>query len=258
MADTEKTTFLERIENRLVLITRPIAFIGVLGMLIIACITVFDVLWRWLFKGGVTGLTEVVAMVFAVAVAACIPSGVARRVNLRIDILSHWITGRLEAWMNVVGAGLLCLFYSLLMWRIFIYADSLADQARTTTLLLWPMAPFMYAVAVLLGAASIVQAVVFMNTLWRALALGWKSPGCGAVGASSDSRFFDHSHHRCSIAGYLLHNEFSCSVTMDRREYGAGRYRCFYLNVGITAGNDSIGCHIGVDRLGGDGSDSGI
>ena len=179
MAYTEKTTFLERIEKHLVLITRPIAFIGVLGMLTIACITVFDVLWRWLFKGGVTGLTEVVAMVFAVAVAACIPSGVARRVNLRIDILSHWITGRLEAWMNVVGAGLLCLFYSLLMGRIFIYADSLADQARTTTLLLWPMAPFMYAVAVLLGVASIVQVVVFMNTLWRALALGWNSPGAG-------------------------------------------------------------------------------
>ena len=179
MTDTEKLPVLERFENRLVQITRPIAFIGVLGMLIVACITVFDVLWRWLFKGGVTGLTEVVAMVFAVAVAACIPSGVARRVNLKIDILRHWITGRLEAWMSVVGAALLCLFYSLLMWRIFIYAVSLADQARTTTLLLWPMAPFMYAVAVLLGAASLIQVVVFINTLWRALALGWKAPGAG-------------------------------------------------------------------------------
>jgi C4-dicarboxylate transporter DctM subunit len=176
MTNIEKIPFLERLENRLVKITRPLAFIGVLGMLIVACITVFDVLSRWLANRGVTGLTEVVAMVFAVAVAACIPSGVARRVNLRIDILRHWITGRLEAWMNVVGAGLLCLFFSLLMWRIFIYAASLADQGRTTTILLWPMAPFMYAVAVLLGAASIIQAVVFMNTLRRALALGWKAP----------------------------------------------------------------------------------
>ena len=176
MTNMEKTPLLERLENRLVQITRPIAFIGVVGMLIVACITVFDVLSRWLANRGVTGLTEVVAMVFAVAVAACIPSGVARRVNLRIDILRHWITGRLEAWMNVVGAGLLCLFFSLLMWRIFIYAASLADQGRTTTILLWPMAPFMYAVAVLLGAASIIQVVVFMNTLRSALALGWKLP----------------------------------------------------------------------------------
>ena len=79
MTNIEKIPFLERLENRLVKITRPLAFIGVLGMLIVACITVFDVLSRWLANRGVTGLTEVVAMVFAVAVAACIPSGVARR-----------------------------------------------------------------------------------------------------------------------------------------------------------------------------------
>ena len=70
----EKTPLLERLENRLVQITRPIAFIGVVGMLIVACITVFDVLSRWLANRGVTGLTEVVAMVFAVAVAGCIPA----------------------------------------------------------------------------------------------------------------------------------------------------------------------------------------
>lgn len=177
MTNIEKTPLLERLENRLVQTTRPIAFIGVLGMLVVAGITVFDVLSRWLANKGVAGLTDVVAMVFAVAVAACIPSGVAQGVNLRIDILKHWITGRLATWMSIAGAGLLCLFFSLLTWRIFIYAASLGDQGRTTAILLWPMAPFMYAVAVLLGAASIIQAVVFVNTLQRALTFGWKTHG---------------------------------------------------------------------------------
>lgn len=175
MAEIEKISFLEQLENRFAQFTQPIAFIGVLGMLAVACITVFDVLWRWIAGGGVTGLTEVVAMVFAVAVAACIPSGVARRVNLKIDVLHHWITGRLEVCMNVVGDGLLCLFFSLLTWRVFTYAASLADQAQTTTLLLWPMAPFMYAVGVMLGIASIIQAVMFMNTLRRSLTFGRKA-----------------------------------------------------------------------------------
>lgn len=177
MTNIERTPLLEQLENHLRRITRPIAFIGVLGMLVVSGITLLDVLLRWLTHRGITGLTDIVGMVFAVAVAACIPSGVAQGINLKIDILKRLFTGRLQAWMNVAGAGLLCLFFSLLTWQIFIYAASMADQGRTTPILLLPVAPFIYSVAVLLAVASIIQAVVFVNTLCRAQALGWKTSG---------------------------------------------------------------------------------
>lgn len=181
MTNIEKTPFIERLENQLGQVTRPIAFIGVLGMLIVAGITVIDVLLRWLANRGIAGLTEVMAMFFAVAVAACIPSGVARGVNLKIDILKHWIVGRLGAWIGVTGAGLLLLFFALLAWRIFIYADSLAQTGQITTILLWPMAPFMYGVAVLLGVAAIVQAAVFLNHFRQALTFGMTTTATSSV-----------------------------------------------------------------------------
>jgi TRAP-type C4-dicarboxylate transport system permease small subunit len=79
----------ERLVQHCVVVTRPIAFLGVLGMLIAAGVTVVDVLLRWLASTAITALNEITAMVFAVAVAACIPAGLAGRVNLKIDILAR-------------------------------------------------------------------------------------------------------------------------------------------------------------------------
>jgi len=151
---------MERAEKLCVAATQPIAFIGVVGMLIAACVTVIDVLMRWLAGTAITALNEITALTFAVAVAACMPAGLAGGVNLRIDILARWLTGRLAAWLDALGAFLLLLFFFTLTWRIAVFAQSLAEQGRTTVILGWPQAPFMVAVAVLLGIGTAVQAVM--------------------------------------------------------------------------------------------------
>jgi C4-dicarboxylate transporter DctM subunit len=137
-------------------------------MLIVASATVIDVLMRWLASTAITALNEVTALVFAVAVAACIPAGLASGVNLRIDLLARWLTGRVAAWLDALGALLLLLFFCILAWRIGIFAGNLMEQGRTTVILGWPLAPFMYAVSLLLGIGSLVQAVVAVNAIRRA------------------------------------------------------------------------------------------
>jgi C4-dicarboxylate transporter DctM subunit len=158
----------ERLEKLCVAFTRPIAFVGVLGMLIVASATVIDVLMRWLASTAITALNEVTALVFAVAVAACIPAGLATGVNLRIDLLARWLTGRVAAWLDALGALLLLLFFCILAWRIGIFAGNLMQQGRTTVILGWPQAPFMYAVSLLLGIGALVQVVVAVNAIRRA------------------------------------------------------------------------------------------
>ena len=117
----------ERLEHLCVVCTRPVAFIGVVGMLAAASVTVIDVLMRWLANTAITALNEITALVFAVAVAACMPAGLAGQVNLRIDLLARWLTGRVAAWLDALGALLLLIFFFLLAWRIGIYAGKLMD-----------------------------------------------------------------------------------------------------------------------------------
>jgi C4-dicarboxylate transporter DctM subunit len=160
----------DRLEAWLKAFTRPLAAIGVAGMLIAAAATVVDVALRGLVHSGVMALNEITAMVFAVAITACIPAGLAGGVNLKIDIFARWITGRLSAWLDALGALSLVVFFALLTYQVWLYADALAVQGRTTVILGWRIAPFMYAVTLLLAIGTLVQIVMTANVARRAFA----------------------------------------------------------------------------------------
>src|SRR5262245_2228223 len=138
-------------------------------MLAAATATVVDVLLRWLAGRGVLALNEIVSMVFAVAIAACIPAGVAGGVNLKIDIFVRWITGRLAAWLDVFGSSLLLLFFAVLTYRIYIHTGTLYEQGRSTVILGWPMWPFIGIADALFAIATLLQAVITLNKVGQAL-----------------------------------------------------------------------------------------
>ncbi len=149
--------------------TRPIAFIGVIGMLIVSGVTMVDVLLRWLFSSGISALNEIVAMIFAVTITACLPYGVVHGINLKLDLLANWIVGRLATRVEVVGNLILLLFLGVLTWRLSNYAGDLASRGRTTVVLGWPQAPFMYGVTCLLAISFIAQGLMSVGVIRRAI-----------------------------------------------------------------------------------------
>jgi tripartite ATP-independent transporter DctM subunit len=163
--------WLERLREGCETATRPVAFIGVLGMLIAAGVTVVDVLLRWLVNGGITALNEIVGMVFSVAVVACLPAGMARGVNLSVDVLEKRFSPRLATGLKAWGSVALLLFFALFTWRMFGYEAAMARDNRATTMLLLPVAPFMLAAALLLALATLVQLVIATDDIRRAAAL---------------------------------------------------------------------------------------
>jgi C4-dicarboxylate transporter, DctM subunit len=169
ISDVEHPHLLSRIENGLRLLTRPLATVGVLGMLLAAGATVIDVLLRWLFTSGVVALNEITSMAFAIAITSCLPAGLAGGVNLKIDVLARWLKGRLGAWLDAIGAFALLFFFALLAQQVLAHADNLAREGRTTIILGWRLAPFMYVVVALLAFSTLVQAVVTINRVVRAI-----------------------------------------------------------------------------------------
>lgn len=161
----------DQLEHALERLTRPLSTLGVLGMLVAAGATVIDVLMRWLLSSGVTALNEIVAVAFAVAVAACIPAGMARSVGIRVDIVEGLMTRKVAAWLKAFGAALLLLFVSLLCYRMSIYSSGLSAGGRTTVVLNLPLAPFLWTTTILLGVSAIVQALMTIAAAQRAYAV---------------------------------------------------------------------------------------
>src|SRR6185437_14721581 len=161
---------LARLEHICVLATRPVASIGVAGMLLGAAATVLDVLLRWFFNSPLPALNVVIAMLFAVAITATLPAGLANKVNLRIDLLTRFMTRRLGLWLDAIGGLFLLAFFVVLTWQIDIYGNQLAAQGRATVMLGLPEAPFVYGMTALLAIACLVQLIVMANQFAQAIA----------------------------------------------------------------------------------------
>lgn len=154
----------------LLAVTRPIAFLGVMGMLVVAGVTVTNVLMRWLFGGGIIGLNEIVEMIFVVAVMATLPAGTAQRVHLRVDLLGGYMSGRLSEGLSIAGGLLLTLFLAILGLEMFDYAQGMMEQARETQIRGWLIGPFIYVAAALGVLSAIVQAMLVAFDMIRMFA----------------------------------------------------------------------------------------
>ncbi len=169
-ASRDVFSFFTRLEVWLAKFSRPVATIGVVGMLVIAGLTVVDVVMRWVLHQGINSLNELTSMAFAVAIAACLPAGLASGINLKIDIFARWIPGRMAAWLDVFGALALLFLFVLLAQQVGVYTTSLWRQGRTTTVLAIPVAPFLFSAVALIGFGCLIQAVIAINTIRRAWA----------------------------------------------------------------------------------------
>src|SRR5512139_312188 len=98
---------LARAESISLALTQRIAFVGVIGMVIIGILTVIDVVvLRSIFRAPIPGSNEFLVTIFAVAIAAVLPSGIAQRAVLDIDMLAKWFGKRLTARLRAVGGAI--------------------------------------------------------------------------------------------------------------------------------------------------------
>lgn len=161
---------LARAESALLGLTRRIAFIGVVGMVIIGVLTTLDVVvLRAMLKAPIPGSNEFLNTIFAVAIASVLASGLAQRAVLDIDILTNRMGKGAASWLRACGAGILLLALILIAWRVGAYSIDAYQKSLSTMILRWPMWPFLFAITLLLVFCLPVQFVSFLRKVSEAL-----------------------------------------------------------------------------------------
>jgi C4-dicarboxylate transporter, DctM subunit len=163
-------SLLDTIDRRSVLVTQRLAVVGVFAMLAVAFTTIVDILLRWLFNAPIPGASEVMGLALGVAVSACFPSGAALRVNLTIEMLGGKVPPRMIAWLKVVGALSLLVFYGFVAWRVSLYAQALQARGVATTYVQMPVYPYVWAIAFFVACTTLIQVINFMVSVRWALA----------------------------------------------------------------------------------------
>lgn len=153
-------------------LTRRIASVGVVGMLLISIVTTFDLLiLRGLLNKPLAGSNELLQTVFAVAIASVLASGFALRSNLNVDILLDWFGKRLASWLEVIGHLIFALLMVLMAWRVGHQALNALARAEQTVVMQLPTAPFLLAIAGFVALCAIVQVLIVLIEVARTLAV---------------------------------------------------------------------------------------
>ena len=153
-------------------LTRRIAFGGVLIMLLVAMVTIGDVLLRTFANAPIVAMNEITEVFFAVAVSACFPAGLTQRIHVTVDLLARRYGECLTAWLKVAGALLLFWLFALIAWRLGAIAATLTETGETTIILQIPTWPFIWLVAAFAGLGTFFQFVVLGVEIIKALRTG--------------------------------------------------------------------------------------
>jgi len=151
--------WLERAHRLSTAVTRGVALLAIVGMLLISLLTIGDVLMRLLFNSPIPGFNELAELALATIIAACFPRVLGARRNLTVDFLDVMFSVRQRTVLAAVGGVLGTLFVAVLAWRFAIHAQGLTARDATTVILQLPMSPFWWVVAGVFGLCVPVQMV---------------------------------------------------------------------------------------------------
>jgi TRAP-type C4-dicarboxylate transport system permease small subunit len=144
--------------------TRWIAFIGLIGLLIITGFILADIVMRALFDSPIDGLEDIAKFTFGVGVAACFPAGLIQGHNVAIRFLGKAVGPKRSTWLETFGALCTMVFFFLIAWRFVVYTiDEIVHHRYTPTLQILT-GPFWSLIAVIVCLTVPVQILVL--ALW--------------------------------------------------------------------------------------------
>lgn len=149
--------------------TRLVMTIGFLGLVVIALLTTWDALARWLWLPRLPGYSDLGQVVYACIIATCFPAGLLQDHNITIRFLGRALGRRATAWLEVLGAAATLAFFALLVWQFALLTADLQKNGRVTPTLEMPLAPWWWLATAIMACTVPVQIWVLHERLRRAL-----------------------------------------------------------------------------------------
>lgn len=149
--------------------TTWVAFVGAVGILVIAAAIALDVLMRWLFNAPILGVDDLSKFILAVVISSFFPVGLAKGHFVTIRFLGKALGPRSTLWLEVLGAvGTLAVFV-FFTWRLFLYAAETTRTGLATVVLEFPVAPWWWFVTIVMVVCVVVQLVVLADRIIAAV-----------------------------------------------------------------------------------------
>ena len=140
-------------------VSEAAAWVAILATFIMLFLTVGDVMGRYFFNRPISGTFELTRLLFAISVFFAFAIAQFKQENLYITILysrfNNRIQGILDLFSAIIGIGM----FSLAFWHTLNYAQRIESVGQYTSVLRWPIHPWIYLAA--LGMLVLVIALLW-------------------------------------------------------------------------------------------------
>lgn len=140
-------------------VSEAAAWVAILATFIMLFLTVGDVMGRYFFNRPISGTFELTRLLFAISVFFAFAIAQFKQENLYITILysrfNNRIQGILDLFSAIIGIGM----FSLAFWHTLNYAQRIESVGQYTSVLRWPLHPWIYLAA--LGMLVLVIALLW-------------------------------------------------------------------------------------------------
>ncbi|WP_158967276.1 TRAP transporter small permease [Chachezhania sediminis] len=133
---------MHRIERPLLLLTRAAAILGVLFLLMIAGLSVLDIVFRELTGRPIRGATDIAGLLTVVVIASCFPAGLLERRQIKVAFLGPIMPRQSGRVLEVFGALMTGLMFLAIAYYVTLYAQRLTASQEYSMVLNLPIAPW--------------------------------------------------------------------------------------------------------------------
>jgi TRAP-type C4-dicarboxylate transport system permease small subunit len=141
--------------------------IGLLSLVVLALVTVTDVIGRYLFNRPLLGALELSELLMVFLAFACFAYTELHNGHVEIDMLVNRFSPRGRALCEGFAALLSTGLWGAIAWRTALQAKKVYAMGETTSNLLLPVSPFIWTAAVGSAAFALVLLVRMLKALRR-------------------------------------------------------------------------------------------
>src|SRR3954454_18259283 len=121
MIDVQSAGFLARLERVALLSTRALSVVGLVGLMVLASITLANGLLRWAINQPISGVVDVGSLAIAIAVSCCIPVSMMERSHIAFRLVSS-TSPALGRALDVLANFTVAIVLGLIAWQFYVYA----------------------------------------------------------------------------------------------------------------------------------------
>lgn len=151
------------------IITRTAAIAAMVGLFLVALITVFDVLMRWFLSQPIHGAMDIAGTAIILIAAASFVAGSSAAAHVSLPVLGYLLGPRARKFFDWLGALSLTVFMGAMAYYLLVHSNEMAEENRQLSVLGWPIAPWWYGATFLIALSALAHLIeLFMPDRERA------------------------------------------------------------------------------------------